>query len=112
MPAKKTTKTKYSYTKSTRTPSERKEPRGWVPPMNKPKARTELLEHIEKAREEFPGVSTLDLLRAFQGDEEADAEIRAFGTCKHDRVRVVIAVGPHNKLTRCPSCGHVKIERK
>jgi hypothetical protein len=58
---------KRSYAPSRTTPSGRKPPRSYIPPMNKPKPRSEILDYVEREREKRPDVSTLILVREFRG---------------------------------------------
>ena len=91
MPAK---KTKISYSPAATTPSGRKKPKSYVPPMNKPKGRTDLTDFVETHREN--GETTQELIHQFQEE------------CQHTRVRVEIARTPTKRLMKCQDCGDIK----
>jgi hypothetical protein len=96
MPRRKVTK---SYQISTRTPSARKAPGGgdYIPPMNKPKARSKLLDYVETRREDRPEASTQELIVEFQEE-----------VCDHPSWRDV-ARSPEKTVRACTVCNMVKV---
>lgn len=91
-------KTKTSYRVAKRTPSERKEPgRNYIPPMNKPKPRSKLLEFVESNRhEDRPEAETQALIRLFQEHE-----------CNHPSWKELAKSGTI-KIVSCAECHMVK----